>query len=276
MNFFKNFPTVEVDLQRNGKINKMVNIFRSVRPLQNFIDDSALYTLYEVQNGERPDIVSQRLYGTSDFYWTFFVINDFLHDGYRSWPCPLDILDKYIAVEYEGFALTTEPEVITNSDGSPIEYRNSLAGENITYTVGGTRFQLGETVTGSSSNATGTVTKKNLDLNQLIIQSASGTFETGENVDGASSGASVQIAEVFNYAEAPHHYFKLGDTEERVVTPRKFINSQLATPNAELRFISNRQYVYELNDERSLIRVIQPEYIAKFTEEFENLIDADI
>ena len=39
MNFFKNFPTVEVDLQRNGKINKMVNIFRSVRPLQNFIDD---------------------------------------------------------------------------------------------------------------------------------------------------------------------------------------------------------------------------------------------
>ena len=23
MNFFKNFPTVEVDLQRNGKINKM-------------------------------------------------------------------------------------------------------------------------------------------------------------------------------------------------------------------------------------------------------------
>ena len=166
--------------------------------------------------------------------------------------------------------------MITNSDGSPIEYRNSLAGENITYTVGGTRFQLGETVTGSSSNATGTVTKKNLDLNQLIIQSASGTFETGENVDGASSGASVQIAEVFNYAEAPHHYFKLGDTEERVVTPRKFINSQLATPNAELRFISNRQYVYELNDERSLIRVIQPEYIAKFTEEFENLIDADI
>ena len=61
MNFFKNFPTVEVDLQRNGKINKMVNIFRSVRPLQNFIDDVAVYTFYEIKNGERPDIVSQRL-----------------------------------------------------------------------------------------------------------------------------------------------------------------------------------------------------------------------
>ena len=276
MNFFKNFPTVEVDLQRNGKINKMVNIFRSVRPLQNFIDDVALYTLYEIKNGERPDIVSQRLYSTQEYYWTFFVINDFLHDGYRSWPCPQDILDKYIDVEYEGFVINTEPDIQTNTDGSVIEYRNSLAGENPTYTAEGTRYRLGETVTGGTSNATGTVTKKNMDLNQLIIQSASGTFEAGESIDGALSQASVIAAEVFKYAEAPHHYFVKGDTEERPVTPRKFINSQLATPNAELDFITNRQYIYEQNDNRSLIKVIQPEYINEFAEEFENLINASI
>ena len=276
MNFFKNFPIVEVDLQRDGRVNKMVNIFRSVRPLQNFIDDSALYTFYEIKNGERPDIVSQRLYKTSEFYWTFFVINDFLHDGYRSWPMSQEVLEKYLEVEYEGFALVTHPEVDTNSDGSVIEYTDSLAGENITYTVDGTRYRLGETVTGSSSNASGKVTKKNLDLNQLIVQSVSGTFVSGENVDGATSQASVQVAEVFKYAEAPHHYYKKGDTEERPVTPRKFINSQLATSDADLDYTSNREYLNELNEERSLIRVIQPEYISQFVEQFENILNDTI
>ena len=276
MNFFKNFPVVEVDLQRDGRVNKMVNIFKSVRPLQNFIDDSALYTFYEIKNGERPDIVSQRLYKTSEFYWTFFVINDFLHDGYRSWPMSQEVLEKYLEVEYEGFALVTHPEVDTNSDGSVVEYTNSLAGENITYTVDGTRYRLGETVTGSSSNASGKVTKKNLDLNQLIVQSVSGTFVSGENVDGATSQASVQVAEVFKYAEAPHHYYKKGDTEERPVTPRKFINSQLATSDADLDFTSNREYINELNEERSLIRVIQPEYISQFVEQFENILNDTI
>jgi hypothetical protein len=276
MNFFKNFPVVEVDLQRDGKVNKMVNIFRSVRPLQNFIDDSALYTFYEIKNGERPDIVSQRLYKTPEFYWTFFVINERLHDGYRAWPMSQEILEKYLEVEYEGFALVTHPEVDTNSDGSVVEYTNSLAGENITYTVDGTRYRLGETVTGSSSNATGKVTKKNLDLNQLIVQSVSGTFESGEFVDGATSQASVQVAEVFKYAEAPHHYYKKGDTEERPVTPRKFINSQLATSDADLDFTTNREYINELNEERSFIRVIQPEYISQFVEQFENTLNDTI
>lgn len=276
MNFFKNFPVVEVDLQRDGRVNKMVNIFKSVRPLQNFIDDPSLYTFYEIKNGERPDIVSQRLYSTSEFYWTFFVINDFLHDGYRSWPMSQEVLDKYIDVEYEGFAITTNPEPTTNSDGSVIEYTNSLAGENITYTVDGTRFRLGETVTGSSSNASGTVTKKNIDLNQLIIQSASGTFSPGEFIDGGSSSASVAAHQVFKYAEAPHHYYKVGDTEERPVTPKIFIDSPLATDNQDLAYTSNREYINDINEERSLIRVIQPEYISQFVEQFENTLNDTI
>ena len=65
MNFFKLFPKVPVDILKDGRVNQMVNTFRSVRPLQNFVDQPSLYTFYEIQNGERPDIVSQRLYGTA-------------------------------------------------------------------------------------------------------------------------------------------------------------------------------------------------------------------
>ena len=68
MAFFKQFPKVEYDFNRQGVINNMIDIYRSVRPLQNFVDSTSAYTYYEVRNGERPDIVSRQLYGNQNFW----------------------------------------------------------------------------------------------------------------------------------------------------------------------------------------------------------------
>ena len=48
MSFFKQFPKISYDLRKDGSIMKMVNIFRSVRPLQNFVDNPSLYKFYEI------------------------------------------------------------------------------------------------------------------------------------------------------------------------------------------------------------------------------------
>ena len=93
--FFKQFPKVDYDFKRDGVIQKMVDIYRSVRPLENFLDEYTGYKFYNVKNGERPDIVSGRLYGTSRYYWTFFLVNEHLHDGYRSWPLSQEALQAY-------------------------------------------------------------------------------------------------------------------------------------------------------------------------------------
>ena len=96
MAFFKQFPKVEYDFNRQGVIMNMVDIYRSVRPLQNFVDDTTAYIYYEVRNGERPDIVSNKLYGNQNFYWTFFVVNEALHDGLQTWPLSQEYLFTYI------------------------------------------------------------------------------------------------------------------------------------------------------------------------------------
>lgn len=275
MNFFKLFPTIEVDLQKDGRVNSMVNTFRSVRPLQNFVDQPSLYTFYEIQNGERPDIVSQRLYGTSEYYWTFFVINEFLHDGYRAWPMSQEVAYDYIETEYNGTVITTNPKIERDSDGQIQEFTNSLAGENRNYSaVDATRYRLNETITGGTSGATGKLVQKNIDLNQLVIKDVTGTFVVGENVDGSLSEASVQAYQVYKYADAPHHYYLIGDAEERYVTPRDFFQyTDTAISSNNYTFKTNRQYIMDKNEERSKIRVLQPQYIAQFVEEFENLIN---
>ena len=309
MSFFKLFPKVDYDINRTGTIQKVVDIYRSVRPVQEFVDSPSLYLKYEIKNGERPDIVSQRLYGTPDFYWTFFVVNEFLHDGYKVWPMSQELLLEYLNTEYNGYVITSDPRVIPDDNGI-LSTQNSISG----------KFQLGETITGNSSNATGTLVRKNIDLNQLVVQNVTGNnafigdgvnFET---VTGGSSEDSVQTYKVYKYVDAPHHYFInetdpiTGLTEKRIYSNERFIDDpspldegstgtisnlyqpsyateenlenelnipseRLSKSETALSIMTNREYIQEINDERSKIRVINPEFIGEFVSEFEKILN---
>ena len=278
MAFFKQFPKVQYDFERNGVITNVVNIYRSVRPLQDFIDNSSAYTFYEVKNGERPDITSQRLYDNPNYYWTFFIVNDILHDGMRAWPMSQEDLFDYIAIEYEGYAITTNPTIIRNTDGIITKFEDSLAGSVPNVSDGA--FTLGETVTGSISGFSGKLTKKNVDMNQLIVQEVNSNAPLGdpnaisggtELLVGATSGDSVGTYQAFKYAEAPHHYFTTGDKEKRYQTNGEFIQGGAAA--GTLSYQTNRSYVNELNEKRSRIRVVDPQYIDRFADEFERILN---
>lgn len=278
MAFFKQFPKIQYDFERNGVITNVVNIYRSVRPLREFIDNSSAYTFYEIKNGERPDIVSQRLYDNPNYYWTFFVINDDLHDGTRAWPMSQEDLFDYMEKEYEGYAITTNPTIVRNTDGIITSFEDSLAGSVPNVSDGA--FTLGETITGSISGFSGTLTKKNVDMNQLIIQNVNSQAPLGdpnaisggtELLVGSKSGDSIGTYQAFKYAEAPHHYFTTGDKEERYQTNGEFIQGGEAS--GTLSYKTNRSYVNELNEKRSKIRVIDPTYIDRFVDEFERLLN---
>jgi|TARA_B110000858_G_C17795189_1_gene472036 hypothetical protein len=292
MSYFSLFPKIGYDYNREGVIQNVVNIFRHVRPVQNYIDNLAAYKNYSIRNGERPDIVSQRLYGTPDYHWTFFVVNDFLHDGISVWPMSQENLFEYIATEYNGVAIETRPDVKYNTDGGIEDFRDSLAG----------RFKVGESVIGGISNATGTLTKKDLYNNQLIIQNVTGSFigdgvgNNRETINGLTSTDTVSSWKVWDYAEAPHHWFGGSgyvseidyknqggvDAQIQVSNANFFSTTDDATLNLVLQegtvaqpsYISNRNYLFDLNEERSQIRIVDPRHIEKFAETFETLINA--
>lgn len=276
MAYFRKFPKNKYDFNRDGTLQTIVEFHKSVRPLDYKIDSPSQYRFYEIKNGERPDIVSQRLYNTPNYYWTFFLINDFLHDGYSSWPLSAEAFHKYLEKEYEGFAITTNPEIVRNTDQQIINFKDSLAG----------RFQIGEGILGSISGALGTLTQKNVDMNQLIVQNVNGAFigdpdainDSTENIDGQTTGDSVASYIVYKYADAPHHYFETGDAEERYVYPSTNFSENATTyagtvPTNSLSFKTNRAHLFELNEERSKIRVLDPRFVEQFAEEFETLIN---
>lgn len=311
--FFNRFPNTKYDFDGQGKFQNIKNIFRSVRALPEFLDTFTSYKLYDVINGERPDIVSARLYGTSQFYWTFFVVNDFLHDGYRAWPMSQQDLLQYFETQYEGFVITTDPKIVPDADGLDTIV-DSIAG----------KFDLGETLHGGTSGAKGTLTKKDIDMNQLIIQNvtlgtankhpitnADDTSIVGGQFIGEGSGGSseaiiqnsnteqVQSHIVYKYIDAPYQYYATADsTNQKSVTNRTFINSSekeeiaIDPNNSEansdgqvfrtinntvdenfIKFKTYREYEIELNDARSQIRYVDPNYIGEFVERFTELLN---
>ena len=263
MSYFKQFPKVDYDFNRTGSITKIIDIFRSVRPLPEFVDTFSAYKFYNIKNGERPDIVSSRLYGRQDLYWTFFIVNDFLHDGYRSWPMTQEDLYNYMLTEYKGKVIEVNPTVLNN------ETINSIAG----------KFKLGETITGATSGATGKLVKKNTDMAQLILKNVSGSFRgnmhegggVNETVTGATSTDSVNTFRVYDYADAPYYYYNKFDGEKKPITSALHITG--GTPTFDLAFQSYREFEYERNDERSQMRYVDPNYIERFIDKFEDLIN---
>jgi hypothetical protein len=115
--FFSKYPKIDYDLLSDGSIFRLTDISRAAIINSNKIqDDSVLYTYYDIVDGERPDIVSHKLYGDSSFYWTFFIINDFLRDGYySSWPLSYNDFTKMIEREYNNYsAISCIPVVLAD------------------------------------------------------------------------------------------------------------------------------------------------------------------
>ena len=109
--YFRNFPKTPYQFG-DGELpisvqdlSVYIDAFDQVREFKSF------YQTYQVQNNERPDHVSKKLYGTTDYYWTFFLMNP--HLRISGWP--LDNSEVYRkAQEYY-------PNVVVVTDGTAFD-----------------------------------------------------------------------------------------------------------------------------------------------------------
>lgn len=86
MTFFTQFPKTTYSIESDGIQTDITDIYRYVDVVERSSQNVLAYKIADVFDGERPDNLSQRLYGTPDYYWTFFIANDNLKDGIEAWP----------------------------------------------------------------------------------------------------------------------------------------------------------------------------------------------
>ena len=105
MSFFSQIPKIQYDINADGIKTDLTDIFRYVDVKEGLINNIATYNWYEIIEGERPDVVSNRLYGTPDYYWTFFAINESLKKGLNTWPKSYRQFELMLEEDYSKYSV---------------------------------------------------------------------------------------------------------------------------------------------------------------------------
>lgn len=114
--FFQQFPNTNYSIQNDAIQTNVKDYFRYVDVIDKLAQKSFSYQKVQVLDSERPDSLSLRLYGTTDYYWTFFIVNDFLKEGLSAWPKGDSEIKNHISKQFKDLSAFRFP-VESNLDG---------------------------------------------------------------------------------------------------------------------------------------------------------------
>ena len=250
MDYFRHFPKIPYVF---GNLNEIggarvtseifQNISASIEIFEDLKNNSSFYTLYNVQDGDRPDQTSSYLYDTPTYHWTFALMNDKLKE--KGWPLSNEELEKKVKVDF--------PHTFINTT-------SSLTGIMLP----------GETVEGLQSGARGIVLRRHLDLGNIIVdKKTTANFLAGEVLRNVTQIAGVTGDIIINSTGDEHlasHHYVDGDGIRVDIDP-------LSAPGALLTEVTNIDRYANDNEDLRLIRVIRPENIEEINSIFKQAID---
>jgi hypothetical protein len=180
--YFSSIESVLVDVDGSGNLDAIKNLTSRAKVSEALLSSSVYYETVTVADGERPDILSKRLYNDERYHWTFLLLNPQIKNIWDDWPMSSSQLIEYCTNKYQYLAADTDDDL-------------------------NNKFILGETVQGGVSGALGTVKEIHVNLGYITIEKTSGTFSvTGETINGLNSQDSVACNFVKSQAYAPHHH----------------------------------------------------------------------
>ena len=229
---FKNFPEIQYTLS-TGKIVTIKDFFRKSIVERESVNSVVSYTYYEIQDGERPDVVADRLYGDSDLHWTFFLVNDM--DNYYQWYKDQTTFENNIKEMYPEYWLTS-------SNSSDIVSSTS-------------KWLLGEIIETPTQN--GNIISVQPTFNRIGV--AGGTWSTGDVVIGRVSGKSFTVSSVQNGPDGVDHYVNSEGLRRN-------------SPASGFNPVTYYTHDYDVNEQARKIKVIRPEYIRRVVSEFEKVM----
>lgn len=97
MSFFNKYPLTEYT--SDGYTLPIVDITRRCNIIDEFKQNTAEFTTYTIRDGERPEDVSMKFYGTPFLHWVIMMYNNII-DPYYDWPMSSTQFDKYTLQKY--------------------------------------------------------------------------------------------------------------------------------------------------------------------------------
>ncbi|MFZ9301800.1 MAG: baseplate wedge protein 53 [Sediminibacterium sp.] len=109
-NYFEHFKTTAYTLANNNvSLDKVTNIMRTFSFDSSFKDNASVFYEYDILDGETPEIVSDKMYGSPDFHWIILNYNQILHPQF-DWVLDSTSFINFVDKKYEEYADTANNE----------------------------------------------------------------------------------------------------------------------------------------------------------------------
>lgn len=311
--YFSKFPLLRYTyLEKNKTLRQKLatNILKRVGFTELSKKDKDHFITYEVKEGEKPEVIADKLYGDPEYHWLVILFNDVVNP-FKDWPLSSYDIDQYVEKKYNGYSLFLSD--INDNHPSNIDFHTN---QTVANTSGGTDthgiYVLGQRrarVKGWDSQYSRLDIEKTEDepywtAGEYVV----GVGSTGQTVVG-------KIQRVTFHSEAVHHFERqeglggtgdyihlnpLGSTELSGQIPlgatgatmevgstgdgaylgtavsfsQTLIGAYMGIAGSDNndRVITNRMYEYRVNDDKKIIKLLDPEYVALAENELGSLL----
>ena len=98
--YFSKFTTILYDIDNTGKNVRLVtDIMHRAAFLQLVLNNSLIFYEYTVKDGETPEIIASKLYGSPDYYWVVCYANN-IFSIWDDWPLSYDQMQAFLTSKY--------------------------------------------------------------------------------------------------------------------------------------------------------------------------------
>jgi hypothetical protein len=96
---FEKYPLIQYDIDGSGNTRTVIDILQRVKIRDVLKNDYLVFYTYQVKDGETPEIIAHKLYGSTQYHWIVLYCNDIV-DPYYDWPMSGDNLIATIRKKY--------------------------------------------------------------------------------------------------------------------------------------------------------------------------------
>ena len=283
MPYFSYFPSISyvTDPTDLTKIILVKDITIRAK-ISDYFKNSAITSLpYTIQDGERPETLSYRIYDRVDLYWTILLFNE-IHDPTFEWPLSSAELESKLQKKYKGYALYY-PDSARIPDTFQLQDTTVFKGASTVSQV----LADGTVITANIIKLNPTYNSIVIDGDQasLFDPTLDSPLSTDQYarlyVDGNTSKL-FAFSKIVPYEYAVHHF---EDTDGNILDPRSGPPNDPTNPSSILnRYVTaigfddslvtnidNRTQEYIINENKRSIRVVKPEYMNAIVTQFRGL-----
>ena len=302
--YFSKFQKIWYDIDGSKKYTAVSNILQRVAFRKKLKSEGDLFVKYPLKDTDRPDIIADKLYGSSKFHWIVLLFNEYLNP-YHEWVKTTETLEKIIKMKYKGFPVfvhgVTEDTGWAWKTGDTIQFIHDP--ENAQATI------VGEA----------TVLSTDKTLHKVVLDNVVGIFDSTSSGVGGGTGVlpdrylaapvgqqtafqnkTKVLKIVYVHEQSIHHFEKDGITLNPLAnsngeTYTGSIYQPIPVPfepytdvngdpvdgtilweyinNSNFDYVSFEQYEINKNEEARHIKLLRPEFLELVSKELEQLLN---